>query len=106
MPGLILIFQCEVRIFITFSPFLSAQGYTLGSHSTCLSLPLVEGLAAPSSVVLTALSTRCLESTLFLCHHLVYYMVYIMCIWFISMKSLCFGICKFLLYWMLLPRPA
>lgn len=48
MPGLILIFQCEVRIFITFSPFLLARDYTLGSHSTCFSLPLVEGLAAPS----------------------------------------------------------
>lgn len=47
MPGLILIFQCEVCIFITFSPFLLAQGYTLGSHSICFSLPLVEGLAAP-----------------------------------------------------------
>lgn len=45
MPGLILIFQCEIHIFITFIPFLWDQGYLLSSY---FSLSLVEGLAAPS----------------------------------------------------------
>lgn len=71
MPGLILIFQCEIHIFISFIPFLLVQGYPLGNR---FSLSLVEGQAAPSR------APRCTDSVKYwvfrehwfcLSHHLV-----------------------------------
>lgn len=81
MPGLILIFQCEIHIFFTFIPVLLVQGYHLGSHSVCFSLSVVEGPAAPSRTVCWTDSMKYWVfrvPRLCLSHHLVCYMVYTM----------------------------
>lgn len=48
VPGLILIFQCEIQTLITSIPFLLVHGYPLVSHSMHFSLSVVEGPEAPS----------------------------------------------------------
>lgn len=81
MPGLILIFECDIGIFIIFSP-LQAQGYNTDSHSTCSSSPLAAGLGAPCRAqhCTDSINSLCLESMLILSHCLVYYMVCIVSI--------------------------